>query len=155
MCSEMSRGERGDSLSVRLSVPAGGSLWTRQLQDCHRDTLRATKSSCNVPLSESTYSWSNYLYQVGWGRNCPFSKVEKIAFPKRPHGLPSSWAEGRWAVRLGVLTIRAPLFSADVVSSKRLFFFSFTIKVIRIPPLYLMVEAKLKYSHHAGCCWSN
>lgn len=95
MCSEMSRGERGDSLSVRLSVPAGGSPWTRQLQVCHRHALRAAMIPVTSPLSESISSWSNHPYQVGGGGNCPFSKVEKIAFPKRPYSLPSSWAVGR------------------------------------------------------------
>lgn len=82
MCSEMSRGERGDSLSVRLSVPAGGSPWTRQLQVCHRHALRAAMIPVTSPLSESISSWSNHPYQVGGEGTVPFLKLRKLPSPK-------------------------------------------------------------------------
>lgn len=78
MCSELSRGERGDNLSVRLSVPAGGSLWARQLQDCNRDAVRATMSSCTVSLSQRAFPHGPTM-RIRWEGEgtAPFLKLRK------------------------------------------------------------------------------
>lgn len=88
----------------------------------------------------------------------PYSKNEKTdSLPQKGCMACPHPGQQEGCDTLGALTARAPPSSADVVSSKRLliyyyYFFSSKVKTIKILPLYLTVEIRIKYSHHAGRC---